>query len=150
MVWLLVDMLGLPLFCVVLVYLVESYRWWWWWWWLWSSIRWDVIGHVVLRYWGLTKVWCGGEGWYLHDCWKVLKLAKDQFLWVDPPGQHVPPCVLYGTAYWINWCLAGGTNYRSKCGTMEIRKVQSGRVKCGTPTHCNATGMGLSLALTEP
>jgi hypothetical protein len=24
--------------------------------------------------------------------------AKDRILGVDPPGQHVPPCVWYGTA----------------------------------------------------
>jgi hypothetical protein len=39
-------------------------------------------------------------------------------------------------------CLAGGTDYRFKCVTLGIRKVQLGRVKCVTPTHCNETGMG--------
>jgi hypothetical protein len=39
-------------------------------------------------------------------------------------------------------CLAGGANYRFKCVTLGICKVQLGRVKCVTPTHCNATGMG--------
>jgi hypothetical protein len=29
--------------------------------------------------------------------WFLLELAKDQFLGVDPPRQHVPPCVWYGT-----------------------------------------------------
>jgi hypothetical protein len=31
-------------------------------------------------------------------CWVVLlKSAKDQFLGAEPPGQHVPPHVQYGT-----------------------------------------------------
>jgi hypothetical protein len=29
-----------------------------------------------------------------------------------------------------------------KCGTLRIHNVKSGRVKCGTPTHCNARGWG--------
>jgi hypothetical protein len=29
----------------------------------------------------------------------MLKSAKDQIMGVDTPGQHVPPCVRYGTAY---------------------------------------------------
>jgi hypothetical protein len=28
----------------------------------------------------------------------LLESAKDRFLGVDPPGQHVPPCVRYGMA----------------------------------------------------
>jgi hypothetical protein len=28
--------------------------------------------------------------------WQVLESAKDLFLGVDPPGQHVPPRVRYG------------------------------------------------------
>jgi hypothetical protein len=28
----------------------------------------------------------------------LLESTKDRFLGVDPPGQHVPPCVRYGTA----------------------------------------------------
>jgi hypothetical protein len=28
----------------------------------------------------------------------VLESAKDRILWVDPPWQHVPPCIWYGTA----------------------------------------------------
>jgi hypothetical protein len=30
--------------------------------------------------------------------WQVLESAKDLFLGVEPPRQHVPPCVWYGTA----------------------------------------------------
>jgi hypothetical protein len=51
---------------------------------------------------------------------------------------------------YLGTCAAGGADYKFKCGTLEICKVQSGRVKCGTPTHCNATRMGLSVALPEP
>jgi hypothetical protein len=28
----------------------------------------------------------------------MLESAKDRVSGVDPPGQHVPPCVRYGTA----------------------------------------------------
>jgi hypothetical protein len=51
---------------------------------------------VVLRCQGLSKVRCG-EGLVLDGGWQVLESAKDLFLGVDPPGQHVPPCVWYGT-----------------------------------------------------
>jgi hypothetical protein len=33
--------------------------------------------------------------------WFLLKSAKDRFLGVDPPGQHVPPHVRYGTTCYI-------------------------------------------------
>jgi hypothetical protein len=39
-------------------------------------------------------------------------------------------------------CLAGGTDYRFKCVTLGIRKVQLGRVKCVTLTHSNTMGVG--------
>jgi hypothetical protein len=29
--------------------------------------------------------------------WFLLESSKDWFLGVDPPGQHVPPCLRYGT-----------------------------------------------------
>jgi hypothetical protein len=29
----------------------------------------------------------------------MLKSAKDRVIGVDTPGQHVPPCVRYGTAF---------------------------------------------------
>jgi hypothetical protein len=35
--------------------------------------------------------WNGGDGW-------ILLATKDRILGVDPPGQHVPPRVRYGTA----------------------------------------------------
>jgi hypothetical protein len=40
-----------------------------------------------------------GEGLVLHGVWQVLESAKDLFLGVDPPGQHVPPRVQYGMTY---------------------------------------------------
>jgi hypothetical protein len=37
---------------------------------------------------------------FRQEMWLVmLESAKDQILGVDPPGQHVPPRVRYGTAY---------------------------------------------------
>jgi hypothetical protein len=53
---------------------------------------------TVLRCRGLSKVRCGREGLVLHGVWQVLESAKDLFLGVDPPGQHVPPHVWYGTS----------------------------------------------------
>jgi hypothetical protein len=47
----------------------------------------------------LSKVWNGHEGCDLHGLWLVLlESAKDRFLGVDPPGQHVPPRFRYKTA----------------------------------------------------
>jgi hypothetical protein len=87
----------------------------------------------------------------------VLESTKDLFLGVDlhPPGQHVPPSGpvwndLLNKLVYSGTCLASGANYRFKCGTLEICMVQSGRVKCGSLTHYNATGMGLSVALPKP
>jgi hypothetical protein len=57
---------------------------------------------------------------------------------------------LFNKLVFSGTCLAGGVDYRFKCGTLEVRKVQSGRVKCGTLIHCNAVGMRLSVALLEP
>jgi hypothetical protein len=31
--------------------------------------------------------------------WFMLESAKDRFLGVNHPGQIMPPCVWYGTAY---------------------------------------------------
>jgi hypothetical protein len=36
---------------------------------------------------------------FRHVMWLVmLESTKDQILGLDPPGQHVPPCVWYGMA----------------------------------------------------
>jgi hypothetical protein len=40
-------------------------------------------------------------------------------------------------------CLVGGADYKFKCVTLGIYKVQFGMVKCVTPTHCNVMGMGI-------
>jgi hypothetical protein len=42
--------------------------------------------------------WNGGDGWTPSArCLVMLESAMDRILGVDPPGQHVPPCVQYGT-----------------------------------------------------
>jgi hypothetical protein len=46
-------------------------------------------------------------------------------------------------------CLASGADYRFKCVTLGIHKVQMGRVNYGTLTHCNAMGIELSVALPK-
>jgi hypothetical protein len=52
--------------------------------------------HGEVRCCGLNNVWKGGNGCDLHGLWLVLlESAKDRFLGVDPPGQHVPPHVQY-------------------------------------------------------
>jgi hypothetical protein len=113
---------------------------------LWSSILCDVSGLIVDICWGLVL-----PGLLLV----LLESAKDWFLGVDPPKTTcVVMCPIWNDllnklVYSVT-CLAGGTDYRFKCDTLEILKVQSGRVNCGTLSHCNATGMGLSVALPEP
>jgi hypothetical protein len=57
----------------------------------------DVL--VIDRCCGLRKVWYGGEDCDFQGLWLVLlESAKDLFLGVNPPGQHVPPSVWYGIA----------------------------------------------------
>jgi hypothetical protein len=96
MVWVWVEMLRLAALCLVLVYLIND---------SWMNSM-EVTIHllgcglvVVLRFWGLSKVRCSGEGSFLHGVWQVLESAKDLFLEVDPSpsGQHVPPRFQYGT-----------------------------------------------------
>jgi hypothetical protein len=93
MVWIWVDVLRPAVLCLVFVYFNDD-SW---------VISMDVAIHllrcglaVVLRCRGLSKVRCGGEGLVLHGVWQVLESAKDLFLGVDPPGQHVTPRVRYG------------------------------------------------------
>jgi hypothetical protein len=94
-VWIWVEMLRPAALCLVLVYLIND---------LWINSM-EVAIHllgcglaIVLRCQGLSKVRCGGEGSVLHVVWQVLESAKDLFLGVDPPRQHVPPYVRYGMA----------------------------------------------------
>jgi hypothetical protein len=93
MVWIWVEMLRPTVLCLVLVYLIND---------SWMSSMEAAIHPlrcglaIVLRCGGLSKVRCGGEGLVLHGVWQVLESAKDMFLGVDPPGQHVPSRVRYG------------------------------------------------------
>jgi hypothetical protein len=97
---------------------------------------------IVLRCQGLSKVRCGGEGSVLHGVWQVLESAKDLFLGVDPPRTTcAATCPVWKLVH-SGTCLAGGADYRFKCVTLKICKVQSRGVKCVTSTHCSATGMG--------
>jgi hypothetical protein len=94
MVWIWVDMPRPTIICLVLVYFNDDS-------WKFSM---DVVIHplrcglaIVLRCRGLSKVRCSGEGLVLHGVWQVLESAKDLFLGVDLPRQHMPPHVRYGT-----------------------------------------------------
>jgi hypothetical protein len=65
---------------------------------LWCSVLRDMSCPVVVRCCGFSKEWYGGEDCDIHGLWLVLlESAKNQFLWVDLPGQHVSLCVWYGT-----------------------------------------------------
>jgi hypothetical protein len=65
-----------------------------------SLVMWGDHGQV--GWCDLSKDWNGGEGSDLHGLWLfLLESAKDQFLGVDPLGQHVPPRVRYGMACWL-------------------------------------------------
>jgi hypothetical protein len=102
---------------------------------------------VVLRCWGSSKVRCGGEGSVLHGVWQVPESAKDLFLGGDPPRTTCAATCpvwndLLNKLVHSGTCLAGGTDYMFMCVTLGIRKVQLGRLKCVTPTHCNAIGLG--------
>jgi hypothetical protein len=41
----------------------------------------------------------------------MLKSAKDRVIGVDTPGQHVPPCVRYGTACLLIRGAVGSVSY---------------------------------------
>jgi hypothetical protein len=77
----------------------------------------------------------------------VLELANDVFLGVAPPPRTTcgTTCPIWNgllnKLVHSGTCLAGGTDYRFKCVTMGICKVQLGRVKCVMLTHCNVMGM---------
>jgi hypothetical protein len=87
----------------------------------------SLILEVVLSKWGrLNHSWC---------VWKVLESAKDQFLGVDPPGQHVPPRTRYGTTcllimeLWICvlWlCLVGMAAWRFSSCLNVIKSLRVG------------------------
>jgi hypothetical protein len=51
------------------------------------------------RCYGLSKVGMVEMVWFRQVMWLVmLGFAKDRIIGVDPPGQHVPPCVRHGMA----------------------------------------------------
>jgi hypothetical protein len=92
MVWIWVEMLRPAILSLVLVYLIDD---------SWMNSM-QVVIHplrcgsaVVPRCQGLSEVRCGGEGSILHGLWYVLESAKDLFIGVDLPGQHVSPLVWY-------------------------------------------------------
>jgi hypothetical protein len=146
MVWIWVEMLRPVVLTLVLVYLIIG---------SWMNSM-EVAIHplrcglsIVVRCRGLSKVRCGGEGWVFHGVWQVLESAKDLFLVVNPPPRTtcVTMClvwnVLLNKLVHSGTCLAGGTDYRFKCVTLGICKLQTGRVKRVTPTHSSTAGMGI-------
>jgi hypothetical protein len=87
--------------------------------------------------------------WLILSWHVMLKSAKDRILGVDPAGQHVPPCVRYGTtclvmrnaigcvSYSVEWGLASlfvsyFMTYFMKCLN---HTVQEGPL-LGNPLHC--------------
>jgi hypothetical protein len=65
-----------------------------------SLVMWDDHGED--RCCGLSKIGMVETVGFCQVMWLVmLKSAKNQILGVDTLGQHVPPCVRYGTACWL-------------------------------------------------
>jgi hypothetical protein len=67
----------------------------------------------------------------------VLESAKDLFLGLEPPrATCATTCLawneLLNKLAHSGTCLNSGADYRFKCVTLGIRKVQLGRVKCVT------------------
>jgi hypothetical protein len=51
----------------------------------WTIMSCEKMNLIVVWCWGLSKVWYGGEGCYLHGLLMfLLESAKDRFLGVDP------------------------------------------------------------------
>jgi hypothetical protein len=77
------------------------------WLWVWLVSLWEMVSHPSRCELTLVRidavVWARLEWWrrfgFRHVMWLVmLESAKDWILGVDPPGQHVPPRIQYGTA----------------------------------------------------
>jgi hypothetical protein len=148
MVWIWVEMLRHVVLSLVLAYHIDD---------SWMNSM-EVAIHplrcgsaVVLRWRGFSKVRCGGEGSVLHGVRHVLESAKDLLLGVEPPFPRTTCATkcpiwngLLNKLVHSGSCLAGGMDYRFKCVTLGIRKVQLERVKCVTLTHYNATGIGFN------
>jgi hypothetical protein len=76
------------------------------WYWVWLVSLWEMVSHpsrcdlTVVRI--HAVVWSRMEWWRWLESVKVmwfvmLESTKDRILGVDTLGQHVPPCVRYGT-----------------------------------------------------
>jgi hypothetical protein len=77
------------------------------WCWVYLVSLWEMVSHPSRCELTLVRiddvVWARLEWWrrfrFHQVMWLVmLESAKDRILGVDPPGQHVPPRVRYGTA----------------------------------------------------
>jgi hypothetical protein len=76
------------------------------WCWVWLVSLWEVVSHPSRwfspgkdRCCGFSKVGMVETVGFHQVMWLVmLKSAKNRILGVDPPGEHVPPRVQYGTA----------------------------------------------------
>jgi hypothetical protein len=74
---------------------------------VWLVSLWEMVSHPSRCEFTLVRIdamgwarleWCRRFG-FRQVMWLVmLKSVKDRILGVDPPGQHVPPCVRYGMA----------------------------------------------------
>jgi hypothetical protein len=74
----------------------------------------------------------------------TFESAKDRILGVDTPGQHLPPCVRYGTACLLIRCAIGCVGMAPifvislcdiLCELPEPRGAK-GATLCGKPQHC--------------
>jgi hypothetical protein len=64
--------------------------------------------HGEDRCYGLSKVGMVETVGFRQVMWLVmLESAKDRIFGVDTPGQHVPPCVRYGTTCLLIWYAIG-------------------------------------------
>jgi hypothetical protein len=75
------------------------------------------LDHGEDRCYGLSKVGLVETDGFRQVMWLVmLESTKDRVSGVDPPRQHVPPRVRYGTACWLIRKALVSLSYRN-CGT---------------------------------
>jgi hypothetical protein len=98
------------------------------WYWVWLVSLWEMVSHpsrcdlTVVRI--HAVVWSRMEWWRWLESVKVmwfvmLESTKDRILGVDILGQHVPPCVRYGTTCLliryaigcVSWSVEWGWHY---------------------------------------
>jgi hypothetical protein len=60
--------------------------------------------------------WLKWWRWLIPSWHAVLESIKDRILGVDPPGQHMPPHVRYGTTYLLIRNTIGGVSYSVEWG----------------------------------